>query len=97
MRPMEVANTILEQLGGRQFQAMTGASQFVGSKNSLSFRLPGAGGFCKAGMQFPKGSAVVSYPWPEFDNIYVMARTSPGDPTTLHKFLIWAGTLIQVD
>lgn len=47
MTNMTVAKTILEQLGGNRFIAMTGARNFVGSNNSLSFRLPGAGGFCK--------------------------------------------------
>ncbi len=47
---MQVANTILEQMGGRRFQMVTGASNFVGSENSLSFSLPGAGGFCKNGI-----------------------------------------------
>ena len=38
---MQVSNTILEQLGGSRFIAMTGASQFVGSDDALSFALPG--------------------------------------------------------
>jgi hypothetical protein len=44
------AATILEQLGGRRFAFMTGARNFIGSENALSFRLPGAGGFCKDGI-----------------------------------------------
>lgn len=44
---MTVAKTILEQLGGNKFIVMTGAKKFVGSPNSLTFRLPGARGFCK--------------------------------------------------
>jgi hypothetical protein len=35
-----VANTILAQLGGRKFLAMTGASSLTGSADSLSMRLP---------------------------------------------------------
>lgn len=35
-----VARTILEQLGGRRFIAMTGASNFTGGERSLVFRLP---------------------------------------------------------
>ncbi len=42
-----VAGTILEQLGGQRFIVMTGAKNLIGTENSLSFRLPGAGGFCK--------------------------------------------------
>lgn len=37
---MTVANTILEQLGGRRFIAMTGAKDFLGDKDLLAFRLP---------------------------------------------------------
>jgi len=47
MVDLTVANTILEQLGGRKFIAMTGARNFVGDFSGLSFRLPGAGGYCK--------------------------------------------------
>jgi hypothetical protein len=36
---MEVARTILEQLGGNRFVAMTGAKNLVGGANSLSFRI----------------------------------------------------------
>jgi hypothetical protein len=37
---MTVATTILEQLGGRKFIAMTGAKNFVGGKDYLAFALP---------------------------------------------------------
>jgi hypothetical protein len=47
---MDVANTIVEQLGGRKFIAMTGARFFVGDETGVAFRLPGAGGFCKKGI-----------------------------------------------
>ena len=36
----QVAKTILEQLGGNRFIAMTGASSFAGGEFSLSFRIP---------------------------------------------------------
>lgn len=36
---MQVAKTILEQLGGNKFIAMTGAKNLVGSDNALSFRI----------------------------------------------------------
>jgi len=39
MTDMTVANTILQQLGGRQFIAMTGSYNFLGTANSLSFKL----------------------------------------------------------
>lgn len=35
-----VAQTILEQLGGKRFLLMTGAREMVGDDRSLSFRLP---------------------------------------------------------
>jgi hypothetical protein len=34
---MQVANTILQQLGGGRFIAMTGSKNFVGRENGLSF------------------------------------------------------------
>lgn len=37
MSNLQVANTILAQLGGRRFIAMTGAKQFLGDENSLRF------------------------------------------------------------
>lgn len=37
---MEVANTILQQLGGNRFKAMTGAKSFIGSPSALRFNLP---------------------------------------------------------
>lgn len=51
---MAVAKTILEQLGGGKFMVITGASNFLGDANSLSFRLPGGGGFCKDGINHVK-------------------------------------------
>lgn len=40
MADLRVAETILEQLGGRRFITMTGARQFVGTERSLTFKLP---------------------------------------------------------
>lgn len=37
---LTVANTILEQLGGRRFLAMTGAKDLLGDTDSLWLRLP---------------------------------------------------------
>ncbi len=37
---MQVANTILSQLGGNRFLAMTGARDLTGSQDSLTMRLP---------------------------------------------------------
>lgn len=36
---LTVANTILQQLGGRRFCMMTGAKGFLGTNNSLAFRI----------------------------------------------------------
>jgi hypothetical protein len=38
---MTIANTILDQLGGRKLIAMTGARQFLAGNDYLSFRIPG--------------------------------------------------------
>ena len=40
MTDLTVANTILAQLGGRRFLAMTGAKDIVGGEASLQFKLP---------------------------------------------------------
>jgi hypothetical protein len=40
MSNLTVANTILEQLGGGRFIAMTGAKSFVGGEDSLHFSIP---------------------------------------------------------
>ena len=40
-RSMEVAKTILTQLGGNKFIAMTGAREFVAIENGICFRFPG--------------------------------------------------------
>lgn len=39
MTDLTVANTILAQLGGNKFRAMTGSKNFVGGENTLSFRI----------------------------------------------------------
>lgn len=45
---VEIAQTILQQLGGRRFAVMTGAKNFIGGENYLSFSLPR--GFAKDGI-----------------------------------------------
>jgi hypothetical protein len=39
-REMNIARTIMEQLGGRRFITMTGARDFMDFGNTLQFRLP---------------------------------------------------------
>lgn len=51
---LDVANEILNQLGGRRFAAFTGAKNFVGDASSLSFSLPGNRGFTKDGINVVK-------------------------------------------
>lgn len=46
----EIARTVLEQLGGRRFVAMTGARNILAGNRSLSFRLPAKGGWAKRGI-----------------------------------------------
>lgn len=38
-RNQQIANTILQQLGGNKFVAMTGAKQFVAIENGIRFRI----------------------------------------------------------
>jgi hypothetical protein len=52
MREQTVGETILEQLGGARFITMTGARNFIGSATRLTFRIPGAGGRTKNGINF---------------------------------------------
>lgn len=40
MANLEIAKTILAQLGGRRFISMTGARDFIGGGNHLMFSLP---------------------------------------------------------
>src|ERR1035437_5414294 len=40
MSNKEVANTILKQLGGHRFIAMTGANSFFSENNALLFKIP---------------------------------------------------------
>jgi len=40
MSDMQLAATILEQLGGNRFIVMTGARDFLGAFNALTFRIP---------------------------------------------------------
>jgi len=51
---MSVAQTILAQLGGRRFIAMTGAKNFSSDDNSLTFCLPGKPGYVKEGINVVK-------------------------------------------
>jgi hypothetical protein len=37
---LQVAETVLQQLGSRRFIAMTGAKSFVADENTLRFKLP---------------------------------------------------------
>jgi hypothetical protein len=37
---MEIATTIMEQLGGRMFRMMTGAKNFIAIESGLTFKIP---------------------------------------------------------
>ena len=39
MSNLQVANTILRQLGGHRFKIMTGAKNLIGDENSLTFKV----------------------------------------------------------
>lgn len=47
---MEVAQTILNQLGGHKFVVMTGAKNIYALDSGLQFGLPGGRGFTKHGI-----------------------------------------------
>lgn len=47
---IEIANTILKQLGGNRFKAMTGAKNFLAIKNGLQLDLPKAAHYVKNGI-----------------------------------------------
>lgn len=51
---MQAAKTILQQLGGNRFIAMTGAKNCLSDGNSLSFRLPSSPNFTKDGINYVK-------------------------------------------
>lgn len=48
MADLQIAQTILAQLGGRRFISMTGARNLIGGDNYLMFNLPA--GFAKEGI-----------------------------------------------
>ena len=50
----EVAQIIYSQLGGGRFPVMTGARNFAAVGKGLSFRLPGAKGFTRSGINYVK-------------------------------------------
>lgn len=50
MTDMTVAKTILEQLGGNKFMAMTGARSLTGTANGLNIKLPS--NFAKDGINY---------------------------------------------
>ncbi len=43
---LDVAHTILQQLGGRRFIAMTGAKNFTSSEVGLNFKIPSGTAHC---------------------------------------------------
>jgi len=45
-----IANTILNQIGGRKFVVMTGAKDFIDLKNGLQFRLPSTPHYTRDGI-----------------------------------------------
>jgi hypothetical protein len=49
-----IARTILQQLGGTKFMAMTGAVNLLDTGNGLSFRLVGSHDFIKNGINYVK-------------------------------------------
>ena len=46
---IQIANTIIQQLGGNRFKMMTGAKNFLAMESGLAFAIPGKG-FAKEGI-----------------------------------------------
>jgi len=42
------------------------------------------------------GKEIISYPWPEHGKIFINARTTPGDATTMKTFQIILAKLVEV-
>ena|SRR5271157_1995311 len=82
-----IASTILEQLGNGRFKMMTGAKHFSaiptkqGVEGGLSFRLPGAGGFCKDSINFV---AIELTPMDEY--VMTFGRVRGGDYKVVSMF-----------
>jgi hypothetical protein len=76
MTNLAVASTILAQLGGNKFLAMTGAKHLLGSPKALSFQLPSA---AKA-----KGVKYVSITLDPSDTYTVMFSDKNGLPINTH-------------
>lgn len=74
-----VAQTILAQLGGRRFIAMTGAKDFVCSEDTLTFTLPS--GFAKDGINMIK----ITLDWT--DTYIVEAGTITFRPTPKYELI----------
>jgi hypothetical protein len=49
---MEIAKTIYQQIGGRRLAIMTGARNFVGHDDGLSFKLPSTPHYTKDGINY---------------------------------------------
>jgi len=91
MSDMTVANTILAQLGGNKFRAMTGARNFAGSDNSLTFRFPNRKG--------PNSCRVTLNSMDLYDVEFMRIRRSKGVPgvkTTAKRNGLYADQLQSV-
>lgn len=71
MADLQVAKTILAQLGGRRFTVMTGAKDFLGSEaeKNLSFRLPSR--FAKNGIN----KVIITLDWTDTYTVEAMKIT----------------------
>jgi len=41
------------------------------------------------------GKQLMSYPWPDGGHIYINARLTPGDPTSMRMFELINGKLVE--
>lgn len=72
MSDMTIAKTIMAQMGGGKFTAMTGAKNFIGSENGLSFRFPNRRG--------PNACRIVLTSMDLYDVEFIRIRKKGGIP-----------------
>jgi len=75
-----IGKTILEQLGGNRFIAMTGAKNLIAHSDGLSLRFPQ-----KKGKNYLK---ITLNAWDTYDLTFSMIRNKKGIPTYTEKAVI---------
>lgn len=78
-RNQEIAATILEQLGGRRFQVMTGTKNFIAIENGVSMKLTRN----SAGAQYLK---ITLNSMDTYDMIFFKVNSKTLDRTTIKEY-----------